>query len=245
MLRSFINRTATRIAAATGTRRFDAAGGGRRWSANPSMGPLGVEVLAAAGPVRRRAAYFARNNPWLANGIESLVSNLIGTGIRPTSKHPYPAVRQQLQTAFDRWTRQCDADGVLDFYGMQAIAARQMIESGECFAHLLTPADATGIPFQLRLIDADLVDLAHTAVLACGVQVIGGVEFDATGRRVAYYVSSRLPVDMFATTYPAVRIGATDMLQLFNPLAPGQVRGVSWAAPVLLRLHELDELEDA
>jgi hypothetical protein len=28
-------------------------------------------------------------------------------------------------------------------------------------------------------------------------------------------------------------------------LAPGQVRGVSWLAPALLRLHELDQYEDA
>lgn len=209
------------------------------------MGPLGAEVLAAAGPIRRRAAYYSRNNPWLSSGIEALVSNLVGTGLRPTSKHPDPAVRAALQLAFDRWTRACDADGTLDFYGMQALAVRGMIESGEAFAHLTTPSDAPGVPLALRLVDADLVDLAHTINLSGGAQVVGGVEFDATGRRVAFHVSSRRPTDVFATTGGAIRVPAADFLQLFNQLAPGQVRGVSWTAPVLLRLHDLDELEDA
>src|SRR2546428_6390684 len=41
------------------------------------------------------------------------------------------------------------------------------------------------------------------------------------------------------------RIPADQMAHLFLPLAPGQVRGISWLAPVLLRLHELDLYEDA
>jgi lambda family phage portal protein len=36
-----------------------------------------------------------------------------------------------------------------------------------------------------------------------------------------------------------------DVAHLFQPLAPGQVRGIAWTAPILARLHELDQLEDA
>src|SRR5262249_3180331 len=42
-----------------------------------------------------------------------------------------------------------------------------------------------------------------------------------------------------------IRVPADSMCHLFQPLAPGQVRGISWLAPVLLRLHELDLYEDA
>ena len=35
------------------------------------------------------------------------------------------------------------------------------------------------------------------------------------------------------------------MVQMFKPLAAGQLRGMTWLAPVLLRLHELDQFEDA
>ena len=51
---------------------------------------------------------------------------------------------------------------------------------------------------------------------------------------------------------PAIRLGITalepsrvpaeDILHVFEPLVPGQVRGISRFAPVLLRLRDLDEL---
>ena len=41
------------------------------------------------------------------------------------------------------------------------------------------------------------------------------------------------------------RFPAADCLHLFKPLAAGQLRGITWLAPVLLRLHELDQFEDA
>jgi lambda family phage portal protein len=42
-----------------------------------------------------------------------------------------------------------------------------------------------------------------------------------------------------------VRVPASDLAHLFQALAPGQLRGITWLAPVLLRLHELDQYEDA
>ena len=35
------------------------------------------------------------------------------------------------------------------------------------------------------------------------------------------------------------------MLHLFDRLRPGQVRGVPWFAPVILKLRDLDEYDDA
>jgi lambda family phage portal protein len=42
-----------------------------------------------------------------------------------------------------------------------------------------------------------------------------------------------------------VRVPASDMLHVFRPIAPGQVRGIPWTAPDLPRLRELDQFEDA
>jgi lambda family phage portal protein len=74
--------------------------------------------------------------------------------------------------------------------------------------------------------------------------VIQGVEFAPDGSRAAYHVHRTRPeVPSFSTDL--VRIPAAEFAHLFAPLAPGQVRGISWLAPVLLRLHELDLYEDA
>lgn len=52
--------------------------------------------------------------------------------------------------------------------------------------------------------------------------------------------------DAVALTYaPPVRIPADQILHVFKPLAAGQVRGVSWLAPVILPASEFDQLCDA
>ena len=71
------------------------------------------------------------------------------------------------------------------------------------------------------------------------------MEFDAAGNRVAYHILRRRPTDLFAGYGQPIRLPAADVLHLFQPLAPGQVRGISWLATILARLHELDQLEDA
>src|SRR6185503_19751591 len=48
------------------------------------------------------------------------------------------------------------------------------------------------------------------------------------------------------STLPAsVRIPADGIAHVFKPTRPGQVRGASWFAPVLLRFKDFDEYEDA
>lgn len=114
-----------------------------------------------------------------------------------------------------------------------------MIVDGEAFLHMETRANG------LRLLPAEMVDEADTRDLPGGGYVVAGIEFNAAGQRVAYHVLKARPTEVFASTYGTIRIPADDMLHLMHPLGAGQVRGVSWLAPILLRLSELDQLEDA
>ena len=43
----------------------------------------------------------------------------------------------------------------------------------------------------------------------------------------------------------AVRVLAREVLHVFDQLFPGQVRGISWLAPVLLKLADFDAASDA
>lgn len=224
-------------------RRFDAASGGRRWQGVQTFGNVNGEVGAAAGPVRRRASYYARNNPWVANGVNALVAGAVGPGIKPQSQHPDRTVREALHAAWQRWTDDADADGVTDFYGLQALAVRAMVENGECFAQLVPTANG----LRVRLLDADMLPLSETRVLDGARQIVQAVELAEDGRRLAYWVYRQRP-DLATTTLLStdlVRVPAESMAHLFVPLAPGQLRGISWLAPVLLRLHEVDLFEDA
>ncbi|EIE53131.1 lambda family phage portal protein, partial [Citreicella sp. 357] len=61
----------------------------------------------------------------------------------------------------------------------------------------------------------------------------------------AYHILPEAPGTPFVTYGAAVRVAARDVLHVFDPLFPGQVRGLSWLAPVLLKLRDRDEASDA
>jgi lambda family phage portal protein len=228
----------------TGTRSFDGAAGGRRWEGAKSIASMEAATRVAAMPLRRRARYYVANNPWAANAASSFAANLVGAGIKPQAQHPNPDVRRAINDLWERQSDFTDADGLTDFQGQQALAARTLFIDGELFARLEVGGSGP-VPLRLRLIDPDQVDASLTRVLDDGRRVIAGVEFDRDGNRLTYHVFPTRPGDPALTALNPVVVPAQDMVHLFQPLAPGQVRGVSWLHPVLLRLHELDQTEDA
>ncbi|MCA3253519.1 MAG: phage portal protein, partial [Rubrivivax sp.] len=78
-----------------------------------------------------------------------------------------------------------------------------------------------------------------------------GIEFDRLGRRVAYHLYRSHPGDgalapMSGTGgMETVRIPASEVVHLFRPLRPGQIRGEPWLARALAKLNELDQYDDA
>jgi lambda family phage portal protein len=239
-----------RLAAALGLprgRSFDAAGGGRRWESAKTVDGLNAAILADATTAARRAGWYARNNPWVAAAVDSLVGNVVGAGIKPQSTHSDRAVREKLQALWLRWTDHADPGGLADFYGLQAMAVRAMVESGESFARLkVSPGSADTIPLHIELLDREQVSSDLHREIGGGARIRAGIEVDSAGRRVAYWVRSSRPGDPFGPLrMDPVRVPAADCIHLFKPLAAVQLRGITWLAPVLLRLHELDQFEDA
>jgi lambda family phage portal protein len=233
----------SRIAARfTGRRRFDAAAGGRRWEGHrPSFGRVGPETLAAAPAIRSRARYYANNNGWCRNGVEAWTAALTGASFTAASTHPDAGVRELLGDYFADWSTRCDADGRTDAHGLLTAAARGLVLDGESFTHLLTTREG----LRLRLLPPEQVDESKTAELSDGRHIIAGIEFNAAGEREACHVLRQRPTDLYGTSQPAVRVDAADVCHLMAPIGAGQVRGVSWLAPILLALSETDQLEDA
>lgn len=222
-------------------RRFDGAAGGRRGHGIGTFGRVNSEVGAAASSLRYRARYLPANNPWISNAVANWVSNLVGAGIMPVSKHADLEARAALTTVFGDWADDADADGRTDYYGLLADIVRGLVIDGEAFVLIVMSDDRP----RLRLIPPELVDESMTRDLSGGGMIVSGVEFDAAGQRVAYWVFPSKPTDQFATYAPPVRIDASEIMHVMKPLAAGQVRGVSWLAPIILPASELDQLLDA
>lgn len=124
-----------RLKAATiAFRSYEGAGAGRRWRGVPEIAHQGAAMTAARGPVGRRARALVANNALAASGVEAWVSNVVGAGIKPQSQHPDPAIHVAINSAWDRWTDQADADGLVDFHGLTAMVVRRMVVDGDVFA---------------------------------------------------------------------------------------------------------------
>lgn len=227
---------------------FEGAAVGRRmglWGMNLS-GP-NVAVQSSMHALRSRSRELVRNNPWADSGVDSLVSNLIGTGITPY----WPDER--LQALWNRWTSQSDADGVTDFYGQQALAAREVVESGEVLARFRgrLPQDGLVVPLQIQLLEPDyLDDMYDGMILPSGNWTRMGIEFDANiGSRVAYWIRRYHPGDFTPMSafgsYETVRVPAEEVCHVFLAKRAGQVRGLPWLSSLILRLYELDHFDDA
>jgi capsid protein len=77
---------------------YDAAGTGRRlqtWV--PTTDSANAILFQDAALLRSRSRDMARKNAYAANGIEAIVANAVGTGIKPQSKTDESDLRQQIQ----------------------------------------------------------------------------------------------------------------------------------------------------
>jgi capsid protein len=129
---------------------LDAAGGGRRWKDDRRALDAGKIIHTDASTVGARAESYRLNNPNGTRIVETLVGNLVGTGITPQPLHPIDSVRQRRARDWSAWTDSADAEARTDLYGLQQLAVSDMVTFGEALfifeADPLTAAPATTPP---------------------------------------------------------------------------------------------------
>ena len=216
------------------------------WKA-PTVQPNDA-VLSNLSTLRDRSRQAVRNDGWAKGTIDKLVTNIVGTGIKPLSKAADPEFRRAVQALWFTWTDESDADNILDFYGQQQQAVRAWLEAGEVFVRLRErlPEDGLSVPLQVQVLEPELCPYTHNTTLPSGNRVRAGVEFDAIGRRVAYWFHPQRPGDLQDWDESQLRrVPAEFVLHIFDPLRPGQIRGLPLLTQALVRLWELDKFDDA
>ena len=124
---------------------------------------------------------------------------------------------------------------------------RTMAESGEVLIRFRDRRieDGLPVPLQLQVLEPDHLDSMKSGELPDGGFIVQGIEFDALGRRRAYWLFSTHPGDSRGRSLVSKPVPAAQVLHLYERLRPGQVRGVPWFAPVILKLRDLDDYDDA
>lgn len=230
---------------------------------NP-IGGSGDNVTLDDLPVLRdRSRDLLRNAPLAVGAVSTVVTNVIGTGLKPQSHIDREILRPYLKTddemekwenkaerIFQMWAdnRDCDITRGQNFAEMQALILRSCLESGDVFA-LRKYKERPGTPFgtTIQIIEADRV----TDPDETNDKIVAGVELDDDGAPVAYHVANHNPDDHNEGALEYVKIPAFDedgyrqMLHIFTRIRPGMTRGVPYLAPVIESLKQLDRYTEA
>ncbi|MCO8167859.1 phage portal protein [Pseudomonas sp. 21LCFQ02] len=230
---------------------YEGAGEGRR-SANWDAPDHGINslLMPALSNLRARSRAALRNDPYAFNVIDRRVSNLIGTGITPRPLIADSEQRKAQQVLWADWVDEADADDRSDFYGLQALVAKTVESSGECFVRLRPRllSDGYAVPLQLQVLAPEFVPHDKFEIARSGNVIKAGIEFNGVGKRVAYWMYRSHPRDASSLNggyNQVVRVPAAQVLHIFEPQEPGQLRGLPRLAPVLKRLRSLDNYDDA
>lgn len=245
-------RARARVAALQRARNFyDGASRGRRtdgWRA-PGTGP-NSEIRGDLYWLRNRSRDLVRNSPWAARGIQVLTSNVVGYGIGYEVKHPVESVQAGLRDLAARHlgTAAIDSFGQHDICGLQRLAMRTIAEGGEVLLRKRRRrvTDRFPLPFQVEILEGDFLDHSKEGPVKDGY-VVQGIEFDAIGRRTAYWLYDEHPGEPGISRMrpDSRRVPASDILHVYRVDRPGQARGVPWLSPAIITLRDLADAEDA
>lgn len=189
----------------------------------------------------RKSRYFERNNGLLnrlGDIFEQYTVGHCGLQIVPNSSEE--EWNRNARTVFDEWTKFCDLTSLQSFATIQSLCARSWFFDGELFI-LKTYGEeklVKGQPMRrprIQLIESHRVATPNNP--PAGAKIIDGIEVDVRGRPIAYWVLDGIDGETFK------RILADQIIHIFEPSRPGQMRGLPFSYPVLNPLHDLDDLE--
>lgn len=230
------------------TPEYHGAGMGRRlmiW--RPAMS--GPNSAGGMHTVVARSRDLARNNTWAGSALDRSVSNAIGTGIQAKPMFGSKTSRNRAKKLWSRWCKVADADGGAGFEALQALAWREWKEVGEVFIRFRSrlAGDGLPVPLQIQLIESEQCPREYWATAPNGNPIRAGIEFNAFGRRVAYWMYRAHPGDLNLGTIDGaqlVRVPAEQVQHLYRPSRAGQLRGIPGLAALLVPTYKLERISD-
>lgn len=249
-----VRRAQARVNLRRITAHYDAA------SVSPRTGHRrapGTDADAAAqmrGRMANVARDMVRNTPFAARAQQVIANNVVGDGIIPKiripeglSKTSTKRVRAALLRMIERDldTTAIDADGRQNLYGLQRLAMNAVVDAGEV---LVLRVSSRNQRLKVRLLEADYFDNTRQGALETGGWIKDGIEYNAAGVRVAYWLFDQHPGAMNwgkPGSPVSHRVPAANVLHLYRQDRAGQMRGVSWFSSIAIAMQDLGEFQDA
>ena len=222
----------------------------RRRQRRERRGP-NAPVREAARPLRERVRELEQNTDIVPGALAILTAAVVGPGVRPEPQavtvagHLADDLNARLQDLWAGWAERGEVTWQHAEPSAQELAVRTWMRDGEVFVvHHLGPQVRHGsaVPYSYELREPDL---CPTDLRAPDAPM--GVEFDSWRRPVAYRFLLRHPLDDASRPgrERTERVPADRVSHLAYVTRVGQARGVSPFAPVLARLGDIDDIDEA
>jgi len=214
-----------------------------------SSGPIS-EISRSRIKLQQIARDMVRNNGMAKRLPQVIGQNVIGAGILPNAVCERGAEKDRIEGFLKDHldTPLCHTGLGLDLYGIQGLATEIMAVDGEVLIirHDRTARRGDALNFTMEVREVDYLDARHDQIGNGGHRCVNGIVFDPSGRRLGYWLFDDHPGDLtygyglVSRFYPAHKV-----IHLFRDERPGQVNGVPWLAPVVLKAHDLHDFGDA
>jgi lambda family phage portal protein len=226
------------------------------------------DITAHLDVVRQRCRDLSLNAPVVAGIINTMSTNVVGRGLipEPTPDEEFLGMsdedatrwKQSVQRYWEEFaeTKDIDVRRRDNFYELQALVHRAVIESGDVFVtipYVSYPGSRSLLDLRLQVIEADCVsNPAAMAQYDPEKDIFGGVEVGEYGEVIAYYIATQHPLAHRKARVGAkpaewIRVpvigeasGRRNILHIMRSTRPGQRRGTPFLAPVVEAVKVLD-----
>ena len=225
-----------------------------RSSWGPGGGSADQDLLMDLPRLRERSRDLIRNDAIASGGMETIVTNIIGSGIKLQSRVDKETLKinedfasklqKQFEKIWQRWVPYADAGRRLDFYEIEELEERSRFANGEAIILPLRIKDSNR-PYSLALQSIESDRLSTPGGLYGSKDIRSGVKIGKYGEPVEYWIKKTHPGDwMFGKgsgndvdsyiRYPATdKFGVKKVYHLYHVLRSGQTRGEPFFAPVI------------
>lgn len=229
----------------------------------PGSGSADENLLPELSDLRERSRDLNRNDAHASGITGTMTTNVVGSGIRPQSRIDRDALgisesqanefQKTAEKIWKRWTGYADAGERMDFYELQQLVDRQILENGEAIIVPYMLKDPNR-PYSLALqvIESDRMDTPQDR--RGDKSVRSGVRIGMNGEPVSYFIQKTHPGDFryskreektFLEILAKNEYGRRNIFHLYHVMRAGQTRGIPFFAPVLTYFKDLAEYAEA
>ncbi|WP_375683782.1 phage portal protein [Bartonella sp. AP285QHHD] len=234
---------------------FEAASKSRRMGGfDPAKKHINKAIEECGDTIVARSRWLYDNESLYGSATEEWVSAAVSDGIKPYPRiEGFQEEKKKLLDLWWQWVDEADYDEDANFYGLQATIAREVFLTGECFVrlHYVDLYGRSGVPLQLQVYPTEMLDLTYNGPADIeGNYIRMGIEFNASGKRVAYHFWEHHPYDdvpanMAFESQERVRVPAEMVIHIKERRIAGQLRGSPKITRAMTKIFQLESYDDA